>query len=834
MRRANPGEPGLKFRRSLALGPAMTREVKPFLRDLTGQWKEQVPGALKFAWVAPNAFPGDEGIPLGFPDGGFVFSGLDPEDTSYKLVIKDTTGNDEELKARWWKMHVKDLQIAMESERDGIKLAHSGVIEKLEKAKDDKGRQAMYMSYSLNQVDQGSLVANLYFKVLWWRFPYAFLIFTLLVLAAFIGMQMQLFYSLFEVLNDPQDMVLGKQVRIVALFFALPFAMTVCAILVDQLCDLVLDAVEAPYFTKFRATLVVAMQDMTEGKRAKMWCFTLVDWIGLVVLEGFPLLTLCCELWTISFGTTPVVSSLTFVGHGGKLSNLACAYFSGLTVAAFFFALALTVADLVVGIKVTKAEGANRGPAWHLERLQRLLDRRSIYPGPFKETAIVDQLLAESFNRQHDKTADDEPESVDCEHFMLYRQSPPGSNALLVFCICALPWVVAVPLTFQVSQRGPALLVAAVSLASAAYGTSRVWSNFFPGLIGGTYWAVLAFFIVCAFSSFAGGTQFLGNGESLSTGQQNIAVPVAANATTELPHHWDAANPYAVCRQPWGTEGAPVTALDLASLAWISYEPSCDHVADMVKTSFVGETDLIECTEYAVSPNPPRLVTVRFPAKDGGQDTVVVAVKGTSTIADVYYDTDLYATIKVLQAFNFLAPVLAVVPREMVQWVIYHVRRIGPRGGYETSWDSVIESINRYKSKYPDAHFVITGHSLGGGIGEVVSARMGIPGLLFSAPGSRYSSRVFGVSEEQMQRNAVVVIPDNDVVPRVDMHDGTVQNIQCKKKDGSAELSLLCHSLAKTSCEMWRSCGDAPWYRDYSATCSKLVGKEELNGYYQP
>merc|ERR1712107_244595 len=66
------------------------------------------------------------------------------------------------------------------------------------------------------------------------------------------------------------------------------------------------------------------------------------------------------------------------------------------------------------------------------------------------------------------------------------------------------------------------------------------------------------------------------------------------------------------------------------------------------------------------------------------------------------------------------------------------------------------------------------------------------------------------------------VQPRNDVVPQVDDQRGMIQWINCD------ELMLTCHSLAKTTCELWTQCGD-PRGRDYRQSCSQWHNFADIN-----
>jgi len=129
---------------------------------------------------------------------------------------------------------------------------------------------------------------------------------------------------------------------------------------------------------------------------------------------------------------------------------------------------------------------------------------------------------------------------------------------------------------------------------------------------------------------------------------------------------------------------------------------------------------------------------------------------------------------------------------------------------------------------------VVTGHSLGGGLsswaGEynyLESVSFSGPGIALTSPKMRYAvegglSTVRGTKSSLSPpyggslfrtleyEQSLVIIPDLDVVPRVDEHLGTVQNIKCMNGKGKfARTSVGCHGIVRTCCELRRSCGDA-------------------------
>jgi len=103
--------------------------------------------------------------------------------------------------------------------------------------------------------------------------------------------------------------------------------------------------------------------------------------------------------------------------------------------------------------------------------------------------------------------------------------------------------------------------------------------------------------------------------------------------------------------------------------------------------------------------------------------------------------------------------------------------------------------------------FVI-GHSLGGGIAEIVAAKFADQGYSnvysfgLSSPGTVYSSSKFGFSVEALDKSSISVLPRRDPVSSVDRHGGVAQTIECD----AAEM-VLCHLCTRSFCEIFQDCG---------------------------
>jgi len=272
-----------------------------------------------------------------------------------------------------------------------------------------------------------------------------------------------------------------------------------------------------------------------------------------------------------------------------------------------------------------------------------------------------------------------------------------------------------------------------------------------------------------------------------------------------------AENAYPICHQHWGG----LSAVELAALSLYSYEETCSKIKDLLNTSFHPsvQATMDNCSNYSTV---PRSVVFSFSndkenliTGKGNGRTIVIAVKGTSTISDAFLDTSLYGAVKILQAFNNFLPILTLTPLGYIQWLLLNTDMMA---SIESKpWHSLQKTVQGIIENHPNDTVLLTGHSLGGGIAQIVASQVNISGVVFSAPGVVYSARKFGMKMQRCRRKVWVVMPDEDVVPRVDLQAGTVQQILCRDLNGDLEYAWKCHSIERTACVLFRMCGDQ-WY----------------------
>merc|ERR1712032_1327231 len=102
---------------------------------------------------------------------------------------------------------------------------------------------------------------------------------------------------------------------------------------------------------------------------------------------------------------------------------------------------------------------------------------------------------------------------------------------------------------------------------------------------------------------------------------------------------------------------------------------------------------------------------------------------------------------------------------------------------------------------------LLAGHSLGGGVAEIVAAKYADDGydnvysFGLSSPGTLMSSKKFGFSVEALDKSSISLLPRRDPISSVDVHGGTTQIMEC-----DAKAMLGCHLSTRSFCEIYREC----------------------------
>jgi len=112
---------------------------------------------------------------------------------------------------------------------------------------------------------------------------------------------------------------------------------------------------------------------------------------------------------------------------------------------------------------------------------------------------------------------------------------------------------------------------------------------------------------------------------------------------------------------------------------------------------------------------------------------------------------------------------------------------------------------------------VIVGHSLGGGLAKLLGKLVKKEAVSLSGPGGNafHSLWEYKGKSENFEISVIDLVPDMDLVPRVETSGGTVYRIICKAG------VFRCHKKTMSLCEVLIMCRN-PNYEEYCKTIAQL------------
>eukprot|EP00927_Polykrikos_kofoidii_P006647 TRINITY_DN12692_c0_g1_i1.p1 TRINITY_DN12692_c0_g1~~TRINITY_DN12692_c0_g1_i1.p1 ORF type:complete len:696 (-),score=59.33 TRINITY_DN12692_c0_g1_i1:308-2395(-) len=357
--------------------------------------------------------------------------------------------------------------------------------------------------------------------------------------------------------------------------------------------------------------------------------------------------------------------------------------------------------------------------------------------------------------------------------------------------------------------------------------------------VGVVFWSVIVIFLIVMVSMFVGSTY---SDTHFVPAFGTVGVkPLQSTYCLNTP-----ISPYPVCSMRWGV----LSIIDLAILAQYSFAVDAKHHENLVRQSFDNAPGLRHTwTMFNVTNSAlPMITASRFVAavdnrigSDSvaevaeGRGTVVIAVKGTTSLDDVLFLTSLFAEIAVLQWASFSFSLLDILPNTMFAWLLDKLR-LADVALFEASvlhnLSQAIKELQDNTSLANDS-FVIVGHSLGGSIAQAVGSQMRVPTVVFSTPGAHFTRWSMNTTMEGVYRNVVSIKPDYDDITDLDRQDAMVQKIECRKSNGARKSFPVCNRISTTICELERACGD-PRGRDFLEVCADRTGTSTTGCYLEP
>jgi hypothetical protein len=253
------------------------------------------------------------------------------------------------------------------------------------------------------------------------------------------------------------------------------------------------------------------------------------------------------------------------------------------------------------------------------------------------------------------------------------------------------------------------------------------------------------------------------------------------------------ANPYSFC----GLNLRGLTVSDYAFFSQLAYQKDADFAVDVDRwfpQASTGWTLIAKVDDGVRYYHFENLLN---------NNLTVIAVRGTADVDDAIQDIDIWASVAFFQLASYVGPSFEspVLP-DIIYWSSFLGRMLKETSG-KVYYSGIESYVSNLKNTRNASQIVLTGHSLGGGVAQIVGAKQEIVAVTFSSPGLYYTSKSVDVSINKLRKSAWTIKPARDIVVRVDSQGGTVLPIEC---DASVP---ACHKMTRTLCEIVRSCGDS-------------------------
>lgn len=204
----------------------------------------------------------------------------------------------------------------------------------------------------------------------------------------------------------------------------------------------------------------------------------------------------------------------------------------------------------------------------------------------------------------------------------------------------------------------------------------------------------------------------------------------------------------------------------------------------------------------------------------------VVTVRGSHTAWEWLTDFQIWTAVFVMESFLSLLPA-----GKVFHPILYKI--LGVMGFVESKRLKEIQlntqttGLVKYMKDtagFDGSAISITGHSLGGGIALITGAQTSIPAIAISGPNNIFSRKTFDppLDLDTIDTMLFNVIPERDLIPRIDKPGLLNQHIACRAK---AKNGYTCHSIGRTLCELMVNCGSDN--RPPPCDCAVFYGYEE-------
>ena len=204
--------------------------------------------------------------------------------------------------------------------------------------------------------------------------------------------------------------------------------------------------------------------------------------------------------------------------------------------------------------------------------------------------------------------------------------------------------------------------------------------------------------------------------------------------------------------------------------------------------------------------------------KNNSNNITVLSIKGTSNKKDIFLDTQLYfasVELNLLSTFSLFSQQKDSYTFKFIEYGLSIPYRLFSHYLLIDEYLNNLLDAYRQNDLSSSNKTIIVGHSLGGGLSKIFGRFVNRQAISLSGPGVNafHSLWNYEGQSENFEISAIDLVPDMDLVPRVEVSGGSVYRIVCK------EGPVDCHSKELSLCEVLIMCRNPNYYQ----YCTKMA-----------
>ncbi|KNE66114.1 hypothetical protein AMAG_10368 [Allomyces macrogynus ATCC 38327] len=237
--------------------------------------------------------------------------------------------------------------------------------------------------------------------------------------------------------------------------------------------------------------------------------------------------------------------------------------------------------------------------------------------------------------------------------------------------------------------------------------------------------------------------------------------------------------------------------VDFVTLAGAMYKPTASAAL-----ALVHQNPALRDSEIWYESPSDAVVRFREFRFSRAPNVSVIAIRGTANMGEVWESVHMWSTPLFITASTYLGTLAAVWPRDVTASLVAFLARnvVFSNFLYVRGVERyVVENITR---REPDRTVYLTGHSLGGGVAQIVGSRLGMQAVAVSSPGLGKSFKNYDTSIDALAQWAINVVPLRDPICMIDEQVSGLVLVPCYQRDAPHD----CHMWSNTLRTLVASC----------------------------